>query len=121
VVNFAQFERFPKDRYQTEVESWRLLQSANIEFTMKAAAGADWRPTMPTKEKRTAAELEELIITEFKKRPELNNILSVIVSPELPTPGGPTWECHRVSDEVTMRKTIADEIIRKLQDKFDLL
>ena len=29
------FERYPKDRYQTEVESWRLLQSANIEFTMK--------------------------------------------------------------------------------------
>jgi hypothetical protein len=29
------FKRFPKDRYQTEVESWRLLQSANIEFTMK--------------------------------------------------------------------------------------
>jgi hypothetical protein len=28
-------ERYPKDRYQTEVESWRLLQSANIEFTMK--------------------------------------------------------------------------------------
>jgi hypothetical protein len=34
---FAQeyFERYPKDRYQTEVESWRRLQSANIEFTMK--------------------------------------------------------------------------------------
>jgi hypothetical protein len=29
------FERFPKDRYQTEVESWRHLQSDNIEFTMK--------------------------------------------------------------------------------------
>jgi hypothetical protein len=29
------FERYPKDRYQTEVESWRKLQSANIEFTMK--------------------------------------------------------------------------------------
>jgi hypothetical protein len=29
------FERFPKDRYETEVESWRLLQSANYEFTMK--------------------------------------------------------------------------------------
>jgi len=29
------FERFPKDRYQTEVESWRHLQSANIEFTIK--------------------------------------------------------------------------------------
>ncbi len=29
------FERFPKDRYQTEVESWRHLQSQNIEFTMK--------------------------------------------------------------------------------------
>ena len=34
---FAQeyFERYPKDRYQTAVESWRNLQSANIEFTMK--------------------------------------------------------------------------------------
>jgi hypothetical protein len=29
------FEKYPKDRYQTEVESWRLLQSANYEFTMK--------------------------------------------------------------------------------------
>jgi hypothetical protein len=29
------FERYPKDRYQTAVESWRLLQSANIEFVMK--------------------------------------------------------------------------------------
>jgi len=29
------FQRFPKDRYQTEVESWRDLQSSNIEFTMK--------------------------------------------------------------------------------------
>ena len=29
------FDRFPKDRYQTEVESWRHLQSQNIEFTMK--------------------------------------------------------------------------------------
>jgi hypothetical protein len=29
------FEPFPKDRYQTEVESWRALQSPNIEFTLK--------------------------------------------------------------------------------------
>jgi hypothetical protein len=29
------FERFPKNRYQTHVESWRHLQSQNIEFTMK--------------------------------------------------------------------------------------
>jgi hypothetical protein len=29
------FERYPKDQYRTEVESWRHLQSANIEFTMK--------------------------------------------------------------------------------------
>jgi len=34
------FERFPKERYQTQVESWRHLQSQNIEFTMKPAAGA---------------------------------------------------------------------------------
>jgi hypothetical protein len=29
------FERFPKDRYRTQVTNWRHLQSANIEFTMK--------------------------------------------------------------------------------------
>jgi len=29
------FQRFPKERYQTEIESWRHLQSQNIEFTMK--------------------------------------------------------------------------------------
>jgi hypothetical protein len=29
------FERFPKSAYRTEVESWRNLQSQNIEFTMK--------------------------------------------------------------------------------------
>jgi hypothetical protein len=29
------FERFPKDRYLTEVESWRHLQSDNVEFVMK--------------------------------------------------------------------------------------
>ena len=29
------FEQFPKELYQTEVESWRELQSQNIEFTMK--------------------------------------------------------------------------------------
>ena len=29
------FERFPKDRYQTEIEGWRHLQSDNIEFVMK--------------------------------------------------------------------------------------
>jgi hypothetical protein len=28
-------KRYPKDRYLTEVESWRDLQSANVEFTMK--------------------------------------------------------------------------------------
>jgi hypothetical protein len=27
------FERFPKDRYLTEIEGWRHLQSDNIEFT----------------------------------------------------------------------------------------
>jgi hypothetical protein len=29
------FERFPKDRYRTEVESWREPRSQNIEFTME--------------------------------------------------------------------------------------
>jgi len=29
------FERFPKDRYLTEIEGWQHLQSDNIEFTMK--------------------------------------------------------------------------------------
>jgi len=34
------FERFPKDRYQTEVESWRHLQSQNIEFHHEATTRA---------------------------------------------------------------------------------
>jgi hypothetical protein len=29
------FRFYPKDRYETEVESWREIQSSNIEFTMK--------------------------------------------------------------------------------------
>jgi hypothetical protein len=29
------FEKYPKEHYQTAVESWRKLQSDNIEFTMK--------------------------------------------------------------------------------------
>jgi hypothetical protein len=29
------FERYPKDLFATEVESWRQIQSQNIEFTMK--------------------------------------------------------------------------------------
>jgi len=29
------YKRFPNKRYQTELESWRHLQSQNIEFTMK--------------------------------------------------------------------------------------
>jgi hypothetical protein len=29
------FERYPKDRYLTEVEDWRHLQSDNIKFTIK--------------------------------------------------------------------------------------
>ena len=29
------YKRFPNKRYQTELESWRHLQSQNFEFTMK--------------------------------------------------------------------------------------
>jgi hypothetical protein len=32
---------FPKELYQTQVESWRELQSQNIEFYYEAAARAD--------------------------------------------------------------------------------
>jgi hypothetical protein len=32
------FAKYPKDRYQTEVESWRHLQSRNYEFTMNGCA-----------------------------------------------------------------------------------
>jgi hypothetical protein len=28
-------ERYPKAQYQTEIESWRHVQSDNFEFTMK--------------------------------------------------------------------------------------
>jgi hypothetical protein len=78
---------------------------------------------MPTKEKKTASELQELIFVEFRKRPELNNVQTISVTPvAAPAPDGPSWECHRVSDgPATLRVTVADEIIRKLQDQFDLL
>ena len=29
------FKRFPKKQYRTEIESWRKLQSQNIEYTMR--------------------------------------------------------------------------------------
>ena len=29
------FKEYPKELFETEVESWRLLQSENYEFTMK--------------------------------------------------------------------------------------
>jgi hypothetical protein len=29
------FAKYPKDLFETEVESWRDLQCSNIEFTMK--------------------------------------------------------------------------------------
>ena len=29
------FTKYPKDRYETEVETWADIQSYNIEFTMK--------------------------------------------------------------------------------------
>jgi hypothetical protein len=35
VVAREYFKRFPKDRYDTAVESWRHLQCDNYEFTMK--------------------------------------------------------------------------------------
>ena len=78
---------------------------------------------MPTKEKKTASELQELVFAELRKRPELNNIQTISITPAaVPTPGGPTWDCHRASDgPATLRGTIADEIIRKLQDQFDLV
>ena len=34
------FDKFPKEKYLTEVESWRHLQSNNYEFTMKRL----WEP-----------------------------------------------------------------------------
>jgi hypothetical protein len=44
------FERFPKQRYQTEVESWRELQSQNIGVHHEAAARADRRRRLNKKE-----------------------------------------------------------------------
>jgi hypothetical protein len=40
------FQRFPKERYHTEVESWRHLQSQNIEFTKAEHEAAEWQAAM---------------------------------------------------------------------------
>jgi hypothetical protein len=78
---------------------------------------------MADKEKKTAAELEELMMTEIRKLPELDNIMSAdITPPGMPKPGGPTWECNYVTDGAApARVFIADEIKRKIQDQFDLI
>jgi hypothetical protein len=39
------FERYPKDRFQTEVESWRYLKSANINDEATARAAQPVKPT----------------------------------------------------------------------------
>jgi len=43
------FERYPKDRYQTEVESWCELQSFNIGVHDEADARPDRGCPSPTK------------------------------------------------------------------------
>ena len=35
------FQRYPKDRYMTEIESWRELPVGRIEFTMRRLPSAD--------------------------------------------------------------------------------
>lgn len=54
------FERFPKDRYQTEVESWRQIQSQNIEFIMK-------RLREPVRVMRTLHRNVERVFTELQR------------------------------------------------------
>ena len=35
------FQRYPKDRYMTEIESWRVLPGDCIEFTVRRLPSAD--------------------------------------------------------------------------------
>ncbi len=44
------FERFPKDRYETSVESWRHLQCDNYEFTMKRLREPKAKPEWPPRQ-----------------------------------------------------------------------
>lgn len=78
---------------------------------------------MASKEKKTASELEELMMTEIRKRPELSGVQNVgVTPPAIPIPHGPTWECFYVSDGApSTRVEIADEIMRKLQNQLDLI
>src|SRR5450631_4408707 len=48
------FERFQKHRYQTEIGSWRHLQSDNIEFIMKRSANRS-TPTITCKKAQVDA------------------------------------------------------------------
>jgi hypothetical protein len=74
-----------------------------------------------TKEKRPAAKLEEMLLTEIRKHPELNVILDVAVTPHRsPVSDGPTWEASYVTDGPDSKVALADEIARLLQGQFDL-
>jgi hypothetical protein len=43
------FERFPKNRYETSVKSWRHLQCDNYEFTMKRLREPKANPEYPSR------------------------------------------------------------------------
>jgi len=75
------------------------------------------------KEKKTASELENLVMIEIRKHSELRGIQDVGVAlPRIPILYGPTWECFYVADGAQSTSLeIADEIVRKLQNQFDLI
>ena len=74
------------------------------------------------KEKRTAAHLEAMILDEIRKHPDLRIIQAVAVTPHRrKLPHGPTWEAAYVTEGSSSKAGMADEILRKLQDQFDLL
>jgi hypothetical protein len=76
---------------------------------------------MSAKERKSAVELEELIMTGFRKHSELNGVFSVVVTTERFRPGCSTWECHLIADNPAQaRGIIADLIIRQFQVQFDL-
>jgi hypothetical protein len=73
---------------------------------------------MNAREKKTAAELEALIMQELRKHPDLSDVQSVLIG-ENPQPGPPNWRPEFVMVGPRNRPKKALDIATELGRKFD--
>jgi hypothetical protein len=77
---------------------------------------------MATKQKKTEAELVDLIMTEIRKRPECNHIMSVAITrPPQQASHHPNWDAAFTINGNEIPPERAFMIVRELRAQFDLV